>query len=68
MAQRGITLIEALIDAAKLDILLNGRNCNAAGVGSSGTNPTPPLFPMIALILNLISTCSSNPPYSRTTS
>jgi type IV pilus assembly protein PilX len=42
-AQRAYGAAQALIDTAKLDILLNGRNCNAASLGGSGTNPTPPL-------------------------
>jgi len=39
-AQRAYSAAQALLDAAQRDIRLNGRYCNAAGLGQEGTNPT----------------------------
>jgi len=39
-AQRAYGAAQALMDAAQLDIRLNGRNCNAALVGGQGFNST----------------------------
>jgi type IV pilus assembly protein PilX len=39
-AQRAYGAAEGLLDAAQRDIRLNGRFCNAAGIGQDGENPT----------------------------
>jgi Tfp pilus assembly protein PilX len=41
-AQRAYGAAQALMDAAQIDIQLNGRYCNATALGSNGNNPNFP--------------------------
>jgi len=73
-SQRAFGAAEALLDAAQRDIRTNGRECNAAALGESGTDGCTLRYPrdmadyvemvMDSNIVGGISNCSTNATYA----